>query len=76
MNKKEVRFNYSYLRGFVKDNPKLGSDNAFASFLGITTQELNYKYKSAHQFTCKQIAKVKLAFNLSDEQVCLYFFNV
>lgn len=71
----DVRINYSYLKGFVRDCPDLGSDKAFASFLRISPQELNKKYSSAHSFTTAQILKVKKAFNLTPEQVDLYFFN-
>lgn len=75
MVKEQTRFNYSYLRGFVNDSPKLGSDKAFAMFLGITTQELNKKYAGDHQFTVRQILHVKTAFNLNADEVDLYFFN-
>jgi len=76
MKKVNERFNYSYLRGFVNDCPKLGSDKEFARFLGITTQELNKKYAGEHQFTVRQILHVKTSFNLSAEEVDLYFFNL
>ena len=76
MTKNTIKFNYSYLRGFVKDCPNLGSDKAFADFLGISPQELNKKYSSEHQFTPKQILQTKKYFNLTPEQIDLYFFNV
>lgn len=75
MQQVNERFNYSYLRGFVNDNPKIGSDKEFAKFLGITTQELNKKYSGEHQFTVKQILHTKNSFNLSAKEVDLYFFN-
>lgn len=76
MKKTNERFNYAYLRGFINDHPKLGSDKEFARFLGISSQELNKKYSGDHQFTVKQILHVKTTFNLSAELVDLYFFNL
>ncbi len=71
-----VRINYSYLKGFVRDCPALGSDKAFAAFLRISPQELNKKYSGVHCFTIPQIVKIKKEFGLSPQQIDLYFFNL
>lgn len=74
-SKEKILFNYSYLRGFIRDHKCLGSIVKYAKFLGISPQELNKKLSSEHQFTPKQIVKTKHVFNLNPEEIDLYFFN-
>lgn len=66
-------FNYSYLRGFIKD--KFGSEKEFANFLNITPQALNRKLNNKSSFTVEQIIKCKNELALSSSQVEMFFFR-
>lgn len=68
------RFNYSYLLGFVKENPKLGTLKKLAEFFGISETALRAKITGLHFFSQKQIADFKKSFNVSDSEICLFFF--
>ncbi len=69
-----MEFNYSYLRGFINDNPNLKTLENYAKFLGITPQALRDKLSNKTRFTQTQIAKTKQEFNLSDKETCDLFF--
>ena len=51
-----MTFDYSYLRGFIKEYFK--SNLNFADFLGIGTTSLYCKLNGQSQFTQKEISKV------------------
>lgn len=70
------KYNYSYLRGFIFDNKRLGTLESFAKFLNISNQALHSKMTGATRFTQDQIAKVKKEFDLSDEDVVKFFFYI
>lgn len=70
------KYNYSYLRGFILDNKRLGTLESFAKFLNISNQALYSKMNGETRFTQDQIAKVKKEFDLSDEDVVKFFFYV
>lgn len=70
------KYNYSYLRGFILDNKRLGTLESFAKFLNISNQALYSKMNGETRFTQDQIAKVKNEFDLSDEDVVKFFFYV
>lgn len=71
-----LKYNYSYLRGFILDNKKLGSLESFAKFLNLSNQALYSKLQGQTRFTQDQMAKVKITFNLSDEDFTKFFFYV
>ena len=69
----KIKYNYSYLRGFIIEN-KL-SQKDFANLLKITTQTLRNKYNGKSYFTNADIEIVKKHFKLTQKQVDLFFFH-
>lgn len=71
----DIQFNYSFLLGFIKDNPSIRTLKNFAAQIGVSEQELNKKLKSEHAFTQRQIANAKFLYSLSAHEVSLFFFT-
>lgn len=71
----KVEFNYSFLLGFIKDNPSIRTLKNFAGQIGVSEQELSKKLKSEHVFTQRQIITIKSRYGLSPEEVSLFFFT-
>ena len=67
------KFNYSYLRGFIKERYK--SNAAFAQALGIGTTALYDRLENRVPFTQKEIYTVLNENNLTMKDIDLYFFN-
>lgn len=70
-----VNVDYSHLIGFIYSNDKLHNKVGFAKYLGITNQAMSAKLNGLVPFNQREILKVKIDFNLSDEQVGHYFFT-
>ncbi len=70
------RFDYSYLRGFIKEH--FGSNSKFAKFLGIGTTALYERLANKVPFTQLEIHKVateSLTRKLTPMEVDLLFFK-
>jgi hypothetical protein len=70
------KFNYAYLRGFIKEN--FGSNHKFAVFLGIGDTALYDRLSSRVPFTQLEIDKVALeatSKKLSASEIDLLFFT-
>lgn len=70
-----MEFNYSYLRGYIRDNNQIRTENEFAKLIGITPQNLGKKFANKGLFSQEQILTVKEKCNLTPQQVDLYFFT-
>ncbi|MBE6079406.1 MAG: DUF739 family protein [Veillonella sp.] len=72
----DEKFDYSYLRGFIKEH--YGSNLEFARFLGIGTTALYERLANKVPFTQTEIHKVateSLARKLTPTEVDLIFFK-
>lgn len=70
------KFDYSYLRGFIKEH--FGSNLAFAKFLGIGTTALYERLSNKVPFAQTEIHKVateSLRRKLTPDEVNLLFFK-
>ena len=73
----QEQFNYSYLRGFIKEHYK--SNERFAKFIGIGTNALYERLANKVPFTQREIYKVAnedLDRKLTSDEVELLFFKV
>lgn len=70
---KDVEFDYSYLRGFIKEH--YGNNAKFADFLGIGTTALYDKLANKSSFSQKEIYKTIQKHGLSEHQSDLLFFK-
>lgn len=73
----QERFNYSYLRGFIKEHFK--SNERFAEFIGIGINALYERLANKVPFTQREIYKVinkALDRKLTADEVELLFFKV
>lgn len=69
-------FDYSALIGFIYSTPELKNKAGFARYLGISFQAVKNKLDGKFTFSQKEIAKMKVDFNLTAEQIDRYFFTV
>ena len=70
-----IEFDYSSLIGFVYSNEKLRTKGGLAKYLGITHQAISNKFNGKVPFHSYEIMKIRIDFNLTDEQVGRYFFT-
>ena len=70
-----MKFNYQNLIGFIYSNERLKNKTGFAKYLGVTIQGLNAKLDGKAPFKQSEIAKMKMDFNLTAEQIDAYFFT-
>lgn len=66
-------FNYDKLKGKIREIFK--TQNAYASWLGISEASLYEKFNSKSYFNQEQIAKTIEYFGLTDSDVYDYFFT-
>ena len=71
-----MKFDYSALIGFIYMTPELRSKAGFARYLGISFQAIQKKLLNQTAFSQNEIAKIKLDFNLTAEDIDRYFFTV
>lgn len=74
--KRNINFNYSYLRGFIRENFK--TLEKYAEFLGISTTTLYERLNNKSPFTQDEIYKTANYSNkkkLSNEEIDLLFFT-
>ena len=71
---KEIRFNYSKLRGRIVE--KFGSQQAFAMELGISDCTISTKLNGHTYFTQEEIAKAVKILDIDPAEVTSYFFTV
>lgn len=69
----KVEFNYSPLRGKIKE--KFGSEQNFARALGISAVTLNKKLNNHVGFSESEMFKSCVLLGISHENVKPYFFN-
>ena len=70
-----MEFDYQPLIGFIYSTPELRSKAGFARYLGISFTSVQAKLSNKQSFTQEQIAKIKVDFNLTAEQIDRYFFT-
>lgn len=73
----QEQFNYSYLRGFIKEHYK--SNERFAKFIGIGTNALYERLSNKVPFTQRDIYRVSnysIDRKLTPDEVELLFFKV
>ncbi len=68
-----VKFNYAYLRGFIKEVYKTNKD--YADFLGIGVTTLYEKLNNKTPFTQREIFKTVEANKLNADDINRLFFN-
>ena len=71
---KNIRFNYSKLRGRIIE--KFGSQQAFAMELGIGDCTISTKLNGHTYFTQEEIAKSMKILDIDPQEVTSYFFTV
>lgn len=67
--------NYASLIWFIKNTKEIKTYGTFAKLLGITRESLRRRMHEGLPFTDQEIYTVKRSFNLSPEQIDLYFFD-
>lgn len=72
----EYEFDYSALLGFIYSTPELGNKVRFAKYIGISYNAVKDKFNGKYPFTQREIARIKVDFNLTPEQIDRYFFAV
>ncbi|KXB91796.1 toxin-antitoxin system, antitoxin component, Xre family [Veillonellaceae bacterium DNF00626] len=68
-----AEFDYSYLRGFIKEH--FGTNQKFADFLGIGVTALYDRLKNTVSFKTSEARAVGERFNLSAEDMERLFFT-
>lgn len=78
MNKKqkrEIKYDYYPLKGFIYGNRKIKNLSGFAKFVGITEPSISDKFENISMFSQDDIYKTMVAFNLTPQQVVDFFFT-
>lgn len=70
----KIAFDYSKLRGLIKERSMTLTD--YASSIGISMTTLYERMTNKTPFSQSEIAKTKQLFDLSPEQVDIIFFTV
>lgn len=70
----KIAFDYSKLRGLIKERSMTLAD--YASSIGISTTTLYERMTNKTPFSQSEIVKTKQLFDLSPEQVEIIFFTV
>lgn len=71
-----MEYDYSALIGFIYSVPEIGSKAGFARYLGISFQAVQKKLQGIFPFSQREIAKLKIDFDLTPDQIDRYFFTV
>lgn len=71
----DCKFDFTYLLAFVRQEKELVTIKNLAKFLGISTTCLNNKIMNKTNFNAREIGKMKKHFNLTNDQISLFFFN-
>ena len=71
---KNIRFNYSKLRGRIIE--KFGTQQAFAAELGISDCSISVKLNGHSYFSQTEIAKAINILGIDPSEVASYFFTV
>ena len=70
-----IKFDFTYLLAFVRQEKELVTIKNLAKFLGISTTCLNNKIMNKTNFNAEEIGKMKKHFNLTNDQIALFFFH-
>lgn len=69
-----MEFDYSKLLGKIKE--VFGTQNAFATAIGISYQSVSYKLNNQSEFTSSEILKSVKVLNIPIRKIPLYFFTL
>ena len=68
-----IRFNYSKLRGKIKE--KYSTQESFANAVGISNSSLSLKLNNNGQFSQYEIEKLCNTLDIPKNQIVAYFFT-